>query len=245
MAAILPLDAAFGAEVRGVDLAAGADEALMRLLTGALYDHRVIVIRDQALDEESYLGFGRQWGAPIPHVLDHMRMPGYPELMTVGNTEKRDEDPKIRNGAALWHTDQSYEQVPASATMLYSIAAPEAGGETHESLEKSLLPPEDVRVDQRVQPRQLRGIREDDRPQQFAINLASGAENRLAKLGDDIVVGFGAPAQDLVPERVRLDDMTAQLRQTSRHVALARRQSARQADLEHRLMITRMSREKP
>ena len=28
------------------------------------------------------------------------------------------------------HTDQSYEKVPASATMLYSIAAPEQGGET-------------------------------------------------------------------------------------------------------------------
>ena len=30
----------------------------------------------------------------------------------------------------LGHTDQSYERVPASATMLYSIAAPERGGET-------------------------------------------------------------------------------------------------------------------
>ena len=130
MATITPLDAAFGAEIRGVDLAAGADEALMRLLTGALYQHRVIVIRSQRLDEEGYLAFGRQWGQPIPHVLDHMRMAGYPELMTVGNTEKRDEDPKIRNGAALWHTDQSYEKTPASATMLYSITAPEHGGET-------------------------------------------------------------------------------------------------------------------
>ena len=63
-------------------------------------------------------------------MLDHMHMPGYPELMTVGNTETRDEDPKIRNGAALWHTDQSYEKTPASATMLYSIVVPERGGET-------------------------------------------------------------------------------------------------------------------
>ena len=130
MASITPLNAAFGAEIRGVDLGAGADDTLMRWLTGALYEHRVIVIRDQSLDKESYLGFGRQWGTPIPHVLDHMRMPGYPELLTVGNTEKRDEDPKIRNGAALWHTAQSYEEVPASATMLYSLIAPEQGGET-------------------------------------------------------------------------------------------------------------------
>ena len=130
MTTIVPLDTAFGAEVRGVDVGALVDKALMLALTGALYEHRVIVIRDQKLDKESYLRFGQQWGTPIPHVLDHMRMPGYPELMTVGNTEKRDEDRKIRNGAALWHTDQSYEKVPASATMLYSIAVPEHGGET-------------------------------------------------------------------------------------------------------------------
>ena len=130
MATITPLDAVLGAEIRGVDVGAEVDDVLMRTLADALYAHRVIVIRDQRLDEDRYLRFGRRWGTPIPHVLDHMRMDGYPELMTVGNTEKRDEDPKIRNGAALWHTDQSYETVPASATMLYSIIAPARGGET-------------------------------------------------------------------------------------------------------------------
>lgn len=124
------LDAPFGVEILGLDLARGASAHTMRMLTAALYEHQVVVVRDQCLDRDSYLAFGRQWGTPIAHVLDHMRMPGYPELMTVGNTEKRDEDPKIRNGAALWHTDQSYEAVPASATMLYSIRAPRSGGET-------------------------------------------------------------------------------------------------------------------
>ena len=130
MATTTPLDAVLGAEIRGVDISAGVGDPLMRTLTDALYAHRVIVIKEQRLDEGRYLRFGRQWGTPIPHVLDHMRMPGYPELMTVGNTEKRDQESKIRNGAALWHTDQSYEKVPASATMLYSIIAPERGGET-------------------------------------------------------------------------------------------------------------------
>lgn len=130
MTTITPLDAVLGAEVHGVDVGAGLDGSLMRVLTDALYTHRVIVIKDQRLDEDRFLRFGRQWGTPIPHMLDHMRMPGYPELMTVGNTETRDEDPKIRNGAALWHTDQSYEKTPASATMLYSIVVPERGGET-------------------------------------------------------------------------------------------------------------------
>ena len=63
MATITPLDAVLGAEIRGVDISAGVDDSLMRTLTDALYAHRVIVIRDQRLDEEQYLRFGRQWGA--------------------------------------------------------------------------------------------------------------------------------------------------------------------------------------
>ena len=52
------------------------------------------------------------------------------ECRVATGTEVRDHDPKIRNGAALWHTDQSYESEPASATMLYSIRAPQSGGES-------------------------------------------------------------------------------------------------------------------
>lgn len=130
MLEVTPLNASFGAEITGVDLAKDTGHDTLKAIGDALYEHKVVAIRDQSFDEGSYLAFGRKWGQPIPHVLDHMRMPGFPELLTVGNTEKRDEDPKIRNGAALWHTDQSYEQVPASATMLYSIIAPNSGGET-------------------------------------------------------------------------------------------------------------------
>ena len=130
MVAIAPLDAALGASVAGIDLAIPPSGALMRVLTAALYRHRVLVIKHQKLDQESYLHFGRQWGAPIAHVADHTRLTGYPELMGVGNTEEKDRTDSVRLGAAHWHTDQSYEQVPASATMLYAIIAPKAGGET-------------------------------------------------------------------------------------------------------------------
>ena len=125
-----PLLGAFGAEIYGISCCGGIDNDTMSTLTNALYNNRVIVIRNQHFDKDIFLKFGRRWGTPIPHVLDHIRMPGYPELMVVGNTEEKDKKNEIRNGAALWHTDQSYEQIPASATMLYSIIAPRIGGET-------------------------------------------------------------------------------------------------------------------
>ncbi len=131
MVDIAPIDGApHGANAWGVDLNKPLDAGLMKTLADALYEHRVLVIKNQTLDKDTYLNFGTWWGKPIPHVLDHMRMPGYPELLAVGNTEEKDKKTEIRNGAALWHTDQSYEKVPASATMLYSILTPKIGGQT-------------------------------------------------------------------------------------------------------------------
>ena len=131
MVEIAPIrDAAHGANIWGVDLNEAITPELMTKLADALYEHRVLIIKEQKLEKAKYLEFGKWWGTPIPHVLDHMRMPGYPELLAVGNTEEKDKSSDIRNGAALWHTEQSYESIPASATMLYSILVPSIGGQT-------------------------------------------------------------------------------------------------------------------
>lgn len=127
---VTPMANDFGAHVDGLDLGHNVPDKTLRALCDALYEYRVLCVRGQVFTRDAYLRFGRRMGQPIAHVLDHMRMRGYPQLITVGNTEVRDREMKIRNGAALWHTDQSYEAIPASATMLYSLIAPQAGGET-------------------------------------------------------------------------------------------------------------------
>ena len=80
MATITPLDAVLGAEVRGVDIGAGVGvgDSLMRTLTGALYAHRVIVIRDQRLDEDRYLRFGGNGARPSPTCSTTCACPGIP-----------------------------------------------------------------------------------------------------------------------------------------------------------------------
>jgi alpha-ketoglutarate-dependent taurine dioxygenase len=130
MATITPLEANFGAAVRDIDLRQQTSPEEAKQLVDGLYENRLLIIKDQDLREADYLRFGKLWGAPIPHVLDHMRLQGFPEMMAVGNTEEKDRVDAVRLGAALWHTDQSYEQVPASATMLYSIVVPKQGGQT-------------------------------------------------------------------------------------------------------------------
>ncbi|MEC9345288.1 MAG: TauD/TfdA family dioxygenase [Pseudomonadota bacterium] len=122
--------APFGVGISGIDLATGMSDDLMRDLAETLYIHRVLVIRDQALDKAQYMRFGRAFGTPIAHVLDHLRDAEFPGMMEVGNVRESQKDPNVRNGAAFWHTDQSYEAAPANLTMLYCIHAPARGGET-------------------------------------------------------------------------------------------------------------------
>ncbi len=127
---IEPLDAPFGAVARGVDLSRGLDPEALRVLVDALHEHRVLTIPGQSLTEDQYFAFGSQWGRPYAHFMDHLRMPGYPAMMAIGNTLEKDRDAGVRNGAAYWHTDQAYEAEPCSATMLYAREVPESGGET-------------------------------------------------------------------------------------------------------------------
>ena len=122
------LDGPFGYSVYGLDLEAGVSDETFRSLTKVLYDHRLLVLKNQACNVDEYLQFGRLWGTPIQHVVDTSRMPNYPDLLAVGNLPGKDD--LSRNSAAFWHTDQSYEADVATATMLYARKVPDVGGET-------------------------------------------------------------------------------------------------------------------
>ena len=124
------LDAPFGCAISGLELADGVDAQTFRGISQALYEHRVVVIKDQGCAEDAYLAFGRQWGKPIQHVRDDARMPGYPDMLAIGNVTPRATTDAMRNSAAFWHTDQSYESDIATATMLYAQKVPETGGQT-------------------------------------------------------------------------------------------------------------------
>ena len=42
-------------------------------------------------------------------------------MMSIGNTEEKDKDDAVRNGAAVWQTDELYTEDPTTVTMLYAI----------------------------------------------------------------------------------------------------------------------------
>lgn len=130
MVSISATGGASGAIVDDINLANDLSDGLMRQLASALYDNRFLVIKKQALTKNDYYLFASQWGILIRHVVNYLRTPGYPEMMTIGNTEPKDRDDAVRNGAVAWHTDGAYIEDPTTITMLHAIRVPKTGGET-------------------------------------------------------------------------------------------------------------------
>ncbi len=112
-----------GAEVLGVDLR-HATEDDMAVLRAAFAEHGVIFFRDQTLSEDDHIAFARRWGEiDINKFFPHID--GYPQIAKVG--KEKEQKTNIGGG---WHTDHSYDQIPAMGSILVARVLPSAGGDT-------------------------------------------------------------------------------------------------------------------
>jgi len=120
---------AFGVEVRGVDLAS-LDGNAFEEIKSAFYKHQVLVARAQQLTAAQYLQFARRIGRPEPHVIDQFHHPEHADILILSNVVKDGKPTGLADAGTYFHTDYSYLDVPARATMLYSIQVPKKGGDT-------------------------------------------------------------------------------------------------------------------
>ena len=116
-------DGEFGLVARDIDIARLSDAGLKALLT-ALYRNRFLVLETGGLSPAAFVEFARRAGEPIRLSRD-AACPEIARLTNVGVDTVAD-----RQGAAHWHTDQSFREELSSVTMLYSRQAPVHGGET-------------------------------------------------------------------------------------------------------------------
>lgn len=112
-----------GVEISGVELA-NCSDAEMEAIKQAIYQHGVAVFRDQEFSKEDHIKFGRRWGGIdinnyFPLTED------YAEIAIV----KKEPDQQVNIGGA-WHTDHSYDQIPAMGSVLVARELPPHGGDT-------------------------------------------------------------------------------------------------------------------
>jgi taurine dioxygenase len=122
---VTPFAPALGAEVRGIDLADGLDEAGYREVRDAFLHYGVLFFKQQSeIAPAVQVSVGRMFGELHTHPAAP-QMPGHPEVFVI----HAHRDSKIANGE-FWHSDVSCDEVPPLGTMLQIHVLPEIGGDT-------------------------------------------------------------------------------------------------------------------
>src|SRR5215218_11202061 len=118
------LAGALGAEIHGIDLAAGLTESLAAQVRQVFLEHQVIFFRDQPLTPEQFLRFARSMGQPIEYPFVK-GLPGYPVIIEVKKLEH-----ERSNFGGIWHSDTTYLAQPPMGSMLLAREVPPYGGDT-------------------------------------------------------------------------------------------------------------------
>ncbi len=121
---MVPLALACGVEIRGVALTQAQGDSL-EAIKQAVYENGVALFRGQHdFTPEAHIAFARRWGGidlnnyfPLTE--------GHPEIAVV-----RKRADQVTNIGGGWHTDHSYDQVPAMGSVLVARTLPPSGGDT-------------------------------------------------------------------------------------------------------------------
>jgi len=130
MISVRKSDACMGAEISGLDLSRPLTDGKFADVRDALHRHHVLVFRGQSLQPSRFLEFANHFGKPEPHLLDQFHHPEYNDILILSNVKKDGRPIGLADGGTYWHTDYSYLEIPARATLLYSIQVPNVGGDT-------------------------------------------------------------------------------------------------------------------
>jgi taurine dioxygenase len=125
-----PLAPGFGLETSAVDASRPLSAGEFAELEQTFFRGQLLVLRDQRLTPQQYLAFARRFGPPEPHVIDQFHHPEESNILILSNRKTNGQPIGLADAGTYFHTDYSYLQVPARATMLYSIEVPKAGGHT-------------------------------------------------------------------------------------------------------------------
>lgn len=113
-----------GVEIWDVDIGGGLAGHEIDGIRKAFSDHGLIFIRDQHISEQDHIDFARQFGE-INVNRFFQAHPDYPEVALV--IKEPDQAYNIGGG---WHTDHSYDEIPALGSILAARELPATGGDT-------------------------------------------------------------------------------------------------------------------
>ena len=119
-----PVPGSIGVEILDVDLSLELSERVFSNIRNIFFEHGLIFFRNHELTPDEHLRFAKRWGE-ININRFFAKVEGYDQIAEV----KKEADQEINIGGA-WHTDHSYDQIPAMGSILLAKETPKVGGDT-------------------------------------------------------------------------------------------------------------------
>ena len=133
---VIPTTNALGADIAGADLSAPLSAHEFGTIYQAWMRHVVLRFRGQSLSDDQLLAFSRNFG-PLDrnprHAKAEQRQAGDSSdfVNVISNVlEGGQAIGGLGHYEAKWHSDMSYNPVPAMASALYALEVPPSGGDT-------------------------------------------------------------------------------------------------------------------
>ena len=128
---VTPLAHALGAVIECVDINQPPAPDLVAATRKAWNQHHVIAFRGQTFQAAGLLRFAQAFGALDDHAATPFyRLEEYPQLLQITNRQIGGKPSETRNTGRNWHSDYSYTDHPAAASMLFCVECPPIGGDT-------------------------------------------------------------------------------------------------------------------
>jgi taurine dioxygenase len=140
---VIPNDGPLGAQIAGVDFSKEVPEEVKEALRQAWYDHLVLIFHDQQIDdaqliEASKIFGGVQVNGARAYYLrggetdNRQHLSEFDYIQPITNLDK-DGNPAQENAGlgsfeVVWHSDNSYVEIPPAGSMLYALELPVNGG---------------------------------------------------------------------------------------------------------------------
>ncbi len=114
-----------GCSIHGID-AKLASNSEIETLKDLLYKNRLIVLKDQSLDEQEYCNLARRFGYPVPYLQENYHHPDFPLIFVSSNVKVDGKKIGVARTGGYWHSDTSFEAEPKFITMLMPKVLPKA-----------------------------------------------------------------------------------------------------------------------
>ena len=131
MSEVKQLAYALGAQIEGVSVSEPLNDVQTAFIKKIWHEHHIVLLREQNAEPREIIEFAGNFGDLDDHAsTPYYRLENFPQLMEITTRPINGRPSETRNVGRNWHSDYSYTQRPAAASMLFCVEPAPVGGDT-------------------------------------------------------------------------------------------------------------------